>query len=64
MTTPDETAPALSPSTIALFEQLLSLVQLRANSPSFDREAAQISTARKELAALKPKKTPRPARKR
>ncbi len=43
----------MSPSTIALFELLLSKVQLNAGSENFDAEALQISTARRELAAMK-----------
>ena len=40
----------MSPSTIELFELLLSKVQLSAASANFEAEALQIATARKELA--------------
>jgi len=43
----------VSPSTIALFEKLLGMVQVKADDPDFEATVLTIITARKELAALK-----------
>lgn len=40
-----------SPSTLALFDTLIKQVQVPASAPNFDELAAQVSTAKKELAA-------------
>ena len=42
---------SFSPSTLALFKQLLDQTSLQASAPDFDELAAVISVARKELAA-------------
>lgn len=38
-----------SPSTLALFQQLLSQVQIHAMQPDFDEVVAQVSLAKAEL---------------
>ena len=41
--------PPFSEQTVNLFDQLLAAFQLQANNPNFDKVAAVISQARREL---------------